>query len=205
MTRTVPILVLSLAIALALSRPAGAKVGPISATIVGPGISTPMTVHDGDLEALVGSSGLVTGFWRKACRDSGGCIRRPDHLGPWYMVTYTLVSDEKVVQLVYPYSSGGPVAYVPPDQRFFRTQRTTGVWYVGALPLRWSLERLGVPLSTPSVEPVATAAPPGQRSVDGSAALVWPAVLVVCVAIAGAAAFARSRREHQPAGVASNS
>src|SRR5438046_4599386 len=118
-----------------------------------------MTVHDGDLEALVGSSGLVTGFWRKACRDSGGCIRRPDHLGPWYMVTYTLVSDEKVVQLVYPYSSGGPVAYVPPDQRFFRTQRTTGVWYVGALPLRWSLERLGVPLSTPSVEPVATAAP----------------------------------------------
>ncbi len=84
MARIALILALSIAVVVDTGTTALAKLGPVRAVIDGPGISSPIVLKHDDLADLMESSGLVTGFWRRACKDSGGCISRPDDLGPWY-------------------------------------------------------------------------------------------------------------------------
>jgi hypothetical protein len=190
MARVALIAALSLGIALGAPQPASAK-GAVRAVIEGPGLASPIPVRGDRLAELDGSSGLFAGLWKGACRNTGGCVRRPDHLGPWYKVTYTLFTHEKVVQYIYPYASNGPIAFVPSGQRFFRFQRTVGVWYLGALPLRWSLAGLGVPLATPIAEPAQASIAPS----DPSKPPLLPIVLVLLVVIVGGVIVVHSRRK----------
>jgi hypothetical protein len=197
------VVALGLGLALGASQSAFAKEGPARAVIDGPGMTAPISVTRGDrLAELVGSSGLFTGLWRSACEDSGGCVHPPDHLGPWYTVTYTF-SRHQVVQYVYPYATDVPIAYVPAGQRFSHSEQTAGGWFMGGLPLRWSLVDLGVPLaSPPSVEPVRTSSAPAVATAPRRLLLV----LVVVLMMVGGAIIARSRRHggprHQPTRVA---
>jgi hypothetical protein len=194
MTRIGLVVALSLGLALGASQPTFAKGGPIRAVIDGPGMTAPITVPRGDrLAELVDSSGLFTGLWRRACEDSGGCVHPPDHLGPWYTVTYTF-SRHQVVQYVYPYATDVPIAYVPAGQRFSHSERTAGGWFMGGLPLRWSLVDLGVPLASPAVEPVLTTSVPPAASAPPLLLLV----LVVVLVIVGGAIISRSRRHGDP-------
>jgi hypothetical protein len=150
------------AIAILATAPAALAKGPVRAVIRGPGLSSPITVpHGEDLGALDDQSGLSAGLWRWGCRDQYSCVRRPTgDLGPAYTVTYTLVvTHDRIVQYVYPYSSGGATAYVPAGQRFFGGQSSVGAWVRASPQLVLLLNDLGVPplpTTPPVVEPEAS-------------------------------------------------
>jgi hypothetical protein len=71
-------------------------------------------------------------------------------LGPRYVATYGWIVAENrtkpVRQVLFPFASGGALAYTPPGQHVFRNEKPFhGGWYRAGAPLTDLLVSLGVP------------------------------------------------------------
>jgi hypothetical protein len=138
-------------LALVLAATAAAK-GPSFATITGPGLASPVKISgigEGDTSTDLGLLVADGGFFPEVFGQSPSPLlrRTPRALGPRYIVTYTVPGEtvSTLVQRLYPYAAGGPVTYMRPAQRFWRTQRTLGGWYRGTPQLKKMLLRAGLP------------------------------------------------------------
>ena len=135
--------------ALAIPATAGAK-GPSEATITGPGLAAPLSIHgDGEGGWSTDLGLLVTegGFFPQTFGQSPSPLLRakPARLGPRYTVVYVIPpTDDTVRQDLYPHAAGGPVTYMEPGQAFWE-QKTTGGWYRGRSTLRTMLVKAGLP------------------------------------------------------------
>ncbi len=170
--------------------------GATQAVIRGPGITHPITVTDPDeIQSLDEWSGFAARLWPSGCSQYHGCVRRPSgDLGTPYIVAYTMFSNEKVVQFIYPSASAGPTTYVPAGQKYLGHQRTVGGWFVAGRSLSQTLADLGVPSPGPLVSGGTNAT--DQRS---SSRLPWLLILVAILgsltAIAAGLRSTRKRRE----------
>jgi hypothetical protein len=177
--------------------PGGLPGGPITLKGNGePGSST-------DLGMLAQGSGLYTVVFD----DNPNAVLKAaptDRLGPRYTITWAFPDpeggkDRKVIQHVYPYAAGGPVAFMPPGQPVL-DMTTRGGWYQGFDGFRAQLIELGLPNrkplasapkpapATPQPTPAATSSPP---------APAWPriaAVVAVLLALAAGTALTVRRR-----------
>ena len=142
-----------LAVALALPATALAK-GAERVRIVGPGLAKPIViVNDGGddgwalLRALTDDSGFYNAIF-KTRPDFTRKHQPPGRLGVAYTATYRLVAPAKpypvVRQLLYPFATPRPLAYVAPGQPIASRQRTHGGWIVADSHLRTLLVSLGV-------------------------------------------------------------
>lgn len=168
--------------------------GASEASIVGPGLSKPVTLAG---EGQPGGEVLMdiaeaAGFFPAVFGRSPDPMlddRPAGELGPEYTVTYVMPGPnnevDNLVQSFYPYASPSPVSYLEPGQRFWTTERTRGGWYVASASLKDQLVAAGLPQNAP------TAAPPS----DSPWKVVGPAaVLVLVAAVGGVAAFLIRRR-----------
>ena len=195
-------LVLSLAIgafALLLAVPASAK-GFSSATFTGPGLPPGgLRIHAGPgsdrTEAVLFQSGAF--FDPKLARPS------KVHLGPAYRMVLTPDWDRSshVTVLLYPYASGGPWTYTPPNQSMGGGAEVMsgGWWRVGhrligsfspriARAFRALLVRQGFPAREPvPVTAAAAGAAPASRA--PAAGATWPAWTWALLAIGSAGAL----------------
>jgi len=136
--------------ALVLPTVAGAK-EPSQATITGPGLHKTLKINGGgDFSSTpLGRLTSDSGFFPSVVNQWPNPIlagRPSERLGPRYTIVWTVPSDTttRVKQDVYPYASGGAVAYVRPGQPIFEGT-TTGGWYRGGATLKQSLVALGLP------------------------------------------------------------
>jgi hypothetical protein len=134
--------------------------GPDRATITGPGLEQPVVIA-GDGEGGSGSAlGVLAtqgGFFAQmyGATGYGSLPGRPKlKLGPRYRVTYRVPGGESgastVQQDLYPYAARGPVSYMPADQVFWDTQRTSGGWARGTSGLKEILVQAGLPARAPA-------------------------------------------------------
>jgi hypothetical protein len=160
-TRTRIVALAAAACALALPSVAAAK-GPSVASIMGPGLSAPVTIDgegEGDLSTSLGLLVSQTGFFPQAFGQSPDPLLREQpavrKLGARYTVTYTVPGPSTSVlhQDLYPYAPGGAVSYMEPGQQIW-DQKTHGGWYrAGSLSseLREMLVNAGLPKTAPAV------------------------------------------------------
>jgi hypothetical protein len=128
--------------------PAWAK-GARDATVKGPGLEHAVRLRDDDTQRLIMSAGLYASVFHQPA-STVSTTRPAGRLGRRYTVTYGwLVAQdetEPVRQYVYPFASGGALAYTPPKQRVgSMTEALDGGWYRGGRELRAVLVSLGVP------------------------------------------------------------
>ena len=148
------------ALALVLVSGAAAK-GPSVATISGPGLASPVTISgigEGDSSTDLGLLVAEGGFFAQVFGQSPSPLLRklPSELGPRYTVTYTVpggLTESTLRQELYPYASGAPVTFMPPNQRFWETQWTLGGWYRGTLRLKSMLVHAGLPAAAAPSRP----------------------------------------------------
>jgi hypothetical protein len=132
----------------ATAAPAHAK-GAQDATLKGPGLEHTVRLYNQALQPLLRTAGL----YHSVFHESGSPVsaaRPAGRLGPRYTVTYGwLVAQdetEPIRQFVYPFASGGALAFTPPNQRVgTMTEPLDGGWYRGGPALRALLVSLGVP------------------------------------------------------------
>jgi hypothetical protein len=152
----------TLALALALAGPAGAK-GPDQATVTGPGLDGGKIVfRSGGGDPASGSKFFrfveAVGFFPAVFRQSPDPMvdKRPTgSLGPRYKVVYRVPGPDgdnaAVRQDVYPYASLGVVSYMKPGQPVFGgREKTRGGWFVAGHPTKSTLVAAGFPSSAPS-------------------------------------------------------
>jgi len=148
-TRALAALVPAVLVALvATAVPAHAK-GAQDATLKGPGLEQAVRLRDEGLQSLVQSAGLYASVFHQP-GSAVSAARPAGHLGPRYTVTYGwLVAQdetEPIRQFVFPFASGGALAFTPPKQRVGNmTEPLDGGWYRGGPELRAALLSLGVP------------------------------------------------------------
>jgi hypothetical protein len=177
---------------LTANSPAAAK-GPVQAVIQGPGISPISLRPSGEasigetLATMVQESGFFAGLHGA---DAPWRHQRPDgNLGPRYVVTYRLGGRDgsrSIIQYVYPYASAGPVTYMPPGQRSWTDQETTGGWHRADASFKEMLITAGFPKEQPDTAVKATN--------DRQATPTPVQLLMAFVALAGAAVFLRRTR-----------
>ena len=166
---------------MALAAPASAK-GPSKATIEGKGLAGPITL-DGNgepgssttLARLAQFSGIFEAF--------GGAselLTEPSkgQLGPSFVITWYF--PDPVIQEVYPYAEGGPLAYTEPGQTLYGHDLGGG-WYRAGPALKDALVEAGIP------------EPPVSSSVP------LPAGLLAALAMTGLAVVAVRRLRPIPA------
>jgi LPXTG-motif cell wall-anchored protein len=197
MRTRIPVAAAALAAALALPAAAAAK-GPSSATMSGPGIegAIPITGEGengpgtplGDLVSYGGYFPLVFG----QVPDPTVRHRPQGPLGPSYTIRFVVPGGygqrHTIVELLYPFATGGAVGYMRPGQVVWDGQATYGGWYRAPVQLKQSLVRAGLP-----------ATPPGSGGggfwwSTGAVASVAAAALLGLVLLAGAAVALRRRQ-----------
>lgn len=132
----------------ATTAPAYAK-GAQDAAVKGPGLEHTVRLGARELGPLVRTAGL----YRSVFHEPGSAVsaaRPAGRLGPRYTVTYGWLvaqgTTEPIRQFVYPFASGGALAFTPPKQRVgSMTEPLDGGWYRGGSELRALLVSLGVP------------------------------------------------------------
>jgi hypothetical protein len=148
-TRAVAALVPAVLVALvAVAAPAYAK-GAQDATVKGPGLEHAVRLRDDGFQRLLASAGLYASVFHQP-GSAVSATRPAGRLGPRYTVTYGwLVAQdetEPIRQFVYPFASGGALAFTPPRQRVgSMTESLDGGWYRGGPQLRALVVSLGVP------------------------------------------------------------
>jgi hypothetical protein len=181
-----------IAAALAVAVPAQAK-GALSATITGPGLSTPLRLEP------KGHEGLFYAFGAEAKADSlafGGplaTVQPPQRRGAAYRIVFDFGRGIELRLVAYPFADGGPVVSVPAGQhRPFENAAVESGWFRADLGLPRTMVRLGVPAPpTPSASPWASAAaaapvpapPPADRRpivVGAVAGILALSLLAVC-------------------------
>jgi len=189
------LIVLVAAAALAVPGGAAAK-GPSEASIIGPGLATPLAVEgsgEGDASTPLGLLVSDGGFFPQVYGQSPNPLLRaaPGRLGSKYVVTYTLPGSGTVDRLrqdLYPYAAGGPVTYMPSNRQFWGSQRTLGGWYRGTASLRTKLVAAGLPAADPRAHAL------GRASSSHSRIRVAIGTGAGIVLAAGALALLRRRR-----------
>jgi hypothetical protein len=130
-------------VVMVLTAPAFAK-GPTKATIEGEGLASPITL-DGNgepgsqttLGRLVDSSDIFDALGK------GPLAERPDgELGPRFVITWYF--PDPVIQEVYPYAEGGPLAYTESGQTLYGHDLGGG-WHRAGPALRDVLVEVGIP------------------------------------------------------------
>ncbi len=147
----VPIAVLAL-----LAPGSAAAKGPSEAKIMGPGLSSALTIKgvgEGDTSTALGLLVADAGFFPQVFGQSPSPLLRaqPAELGPRYVVTYTVPGPTTATleQELYPFAGGAPVSYMRPGQKFWDTQSTVGGWYRGTAQLKAMLVQAGLPSTAP--------------------------------------------------------
>jgi hypothetical protein len=175
--------------------------GPTAATIDGPGTGGGISLGNGADGGVVGSAQFAdqAGFFPAAFRQTPDPMLESSpssELGPRYTVTYVLPgpggSEDRLLQDLYPYASGGPVTYTKPGQSFFGTQRTRGGWYDAPPALKDTLVRIGLPATAPTTG----------AGDDGGSGLgdLWPVLtLALGLGLAALAAAVAVRRRPRTA------
>jgi hypothetical protein len=174
-------LALAVLAAAALPSVAAAK-EPSQASISGPGLKKTLAMREGVeyTSTPIGRLTTDSGFFPSVVDQSPDPMlagRPAGRLGPKYTIVWTVPADTttRVKQDVYPYASGGAVAYTRPGQPIFDGV-TTGGWFRGGAPLKQTLVRLGLPAR--------------ERQASGGANLALIAGLGIPGALATAAAVA---------------
>jgi uncharacterized protein (DUF58 family) len=150
-------LVAAAILALVLPALAAAK-GPVSASISGPGLESPLTVS-GDGEGpgtALGTLAMSSGFFAQMfgqTPDPTFTSRPSRALGPRYKVVYVVPGPNdirsRVVQWVYPYAKPVALTHMKANQPFWETERTHGGWYRASAPLKKMLVRAGLSRTAP--------------------------------------------------------
>ena len=182
---------------LALVLPAAALAkGPAAATMEGPGLAGPTSfpgdVGGGPLGNLVNATGWFPAVFGQE-PDPLLASRPAGDLGPRYTITYLVPAGgpepDTILQAVYPYADGGPVAHVAAGQAIFDTT-THGGWFRATPDLKPILVAAGLPETAPG--------PSG--SDDSFPALAVSGALLLAVAAGlGVALLARRRTRPAPA------
>lgn len=132
---------LPLAVGSAASAAPDVPAGPNSVTISGEGIAEPITVHS-DHQPEVFAAVLDQVVWLNGSGHASS--RKPDNLGPKYVVVVSVDEAAKQTYDLYPLAAGGPRAFRPakqPDKR-----KTTDAWFYGRLSMSEALRVAGAPL-----------------------------------------------------------
>jgi hypothetical protein len=145
-------------VALALPAVVAAK-GPVSASISGPGLASPLTISgNGEgpgtpLGTLASASGFFPQLFGQS-PDPTLAARPTGTLGRRYTVVYLVPGPNnirsRVVQLVYPYAKPVALTYMKPGQRYWDGRRAHGGWYRASPTLKRMLVRAGLPVSAPT-------------------------------------------------------
>ncbi len=155
--------------------PALAK-GADGATITGPGLAAPIVLDLGApgsgerLNQLTDGSGLYLAMFGGS-ESSLDLLSAPPggELGPKYEIAYHVPGSgapgELIHQDLYPLASVGPVTYTEPGQAVYDAP-SAGGWYVAPASFAGFLDRLGVPVAAPQVQPDR---PGSQQEVAGPA------------------------------------
>jgi len=148
------IIPLAAAAALALPAAAGAK-GPSGATLLGPKLERGLAIHgEGEggtatpLGALVDSAGFFPQMYGQS-PDPTLRTKPAGTLGTRYRIVYVVPGPNgirsRVVQLVFPYASGGALTYMKPGQRYWGGRHVRGGWFRGGAALKAILVEAGLP------------------------------------------------------------
>jgi hypothetical protein len=187
---------LALAVAALTVVGAASGKGPIAATIDGPGTGGGITLGgsgEPGSGAPLGNFADHAGFFPAVFSQTPDPMLESSpssDLGPRYTVTYDVPGpngrEDRLVQDLYPYATGGPVTFTKPGQSFFGRERTRGGWFQAPPALMDTLVEVGLP---------ATAAT-GSEAGDGSTfSDVWfPAVLAFALVLAALATLLIRRR-----------
>jgi hypothetical protein len=170
--------------------------GPIAATIDGPGTGGGITLGG---SGEPGSDVPLGNFADHAGFSPAVFSQTPDpmldsspssDLGPRYTVTYDVPGpngrEDRLVQDLYPYATGGPVTFTKPGQSLFGSVRTRGGWFEAPPALMDTLVEIGLPRTAP------TGSPAGDGLTFSD---VWlPAVLAFALVLAALGALIVRRR-----------
>ena len=150
-------LVAAALLALVLPALAAAK-GPVSASISGPGLQSPLRVSgDGEgpgtaLGTLATSSGFFAQMFGQT-PDPTFTTRPKRALGPRYKVVYLVPGgsdiQSRVVQWIYPYARPVALTHMKANQLFWETEHTHGGWYRATPALKTMLVRAGLSRTAP--------------------------------------------------------
>jgi hypothetical protein len=132
-------------VVMALTAPAFAK-GPTKATIEGEGLASPITLDGSgepgameEVTRLAQLSGIFDALGK------GPLAERPDgELGPRFVITWYF--PDPVIQEVYAYAEGGPLAYTNTGQTLYGHDLGGG-WYRAGPALKDALVEAGIPES----------------------------------------------------------
>ena len=150
-------LVAAALLALLLPALAAAK-GPVSASISGPGLASPLKVSgDGEgPETALGTLAMSSGFFAQMfgqTPDPTSTTRPRRALGPRYKVVYVVPGgsdvESRVVQWIYPYAKPVAITHMRANQPFWETERTHGGWYRATADLKRMLVRAGLSRTAP--------------------------------------------------------
>ena len=150
-------LVAAALLALVLPALAAAK-GPVSASISGPGLQSPLTLS-GDGEGpgtALGTLAMSSGFFAQMfgqTPDPTFTTQPKRALGPRYKVVYVVPGgsdiQSRVVQWIYPYAKPVALTHMKANQLFWQTERTHGGWYRATPALKQMLARAGLSRTAP--------------------------------------------------------
>jgi hypothetical protein len=199
MKRSMLIIALAASMAALSAAPALAKGGPGeiiagSASITGPGLSSPITFsgkidlfRDPDavmpdsgehaFEALLVNTGLLP--WGLSGRGTFGLKPADSTLGPRYEIRTWLSSQDTtspVVQYLYPYAAGGPKVFAPSVQHLMGA-KVPSAWWSAPTALLTSLTNRGLAVTAPAA--LAIHAPVAPAPTPAPASRVWLVWLVV--------------------------
>jgi hypothetical protein len=178
----------AIAVALVLA-PAAAAKGPSAATIVGPGLASPLKIDgngEGDSTTPLGVLVTDAGFFSQVFGQSPSPLLRSapsGTLGSRYVVTYEMpgarTGTDRIRQDLYPYAAGGAVSHMEPNQVFWSGQRTVGGWMRGTAGLRATLVADGLPSVDPESPPKRAWAGRGVEIALGAGVLLAGAALTL--------------------------
>ena len=171
--------------------------GPIAATIDGPGTGGGITLGgsgepggDAPLGNFADHAGFFPAVFSQTTPDPMLDSSPSSDLGPRYTVTYNVPGpngrEDRLVQDLYPYATGGPVTFTKPGQSFFGRERTRGGWFEAPPALMDTLVEIGLPANAPT----------GSSAGDGlTFSDLWlPAVLAFALVLAALGALLVRRR-----------
>lgn len=172
-----------------VAAPADAK-GPGEVTIDGVGLTRPISLSGpedgpGTFPQLVEDMGFFPAVFKP---EPDPMLAAPptNDLGPKLLVTWRVPQGANVATLqqeLYPFASGGPLTYTPPDQRLFGARISRGGWFVGPPELVKALMSLGMPDRATLETAASRASTPGAGVHDTGT----PWLLITSIVAGGAA------------------
>ena len=172
---------------LGIAGPASAKVDIAKANITGPGLAEEIRIRGREAQGLWQSGIDVVGGTDDARAGSVFQLAlTPADLGPRYVVTYRFFGDDSIRQDLYPFATGGPVTYTPPEQDVAEGQPWGGAitagWYQASPAFFDYLVDQGLPEKNPVLSVATHNRPPG--TAPGAQKAPWTSIVAVLVALA---------------------